>query len=92
MRELGAGDYARLRSRLSFYDRKNHRAGQHHNIGKGTIVRIFQTDAGPRDHSYPSLLYRFHIETCDGAYETVARKRDLVELSPLEQLAVQADD
>jgi hypothetical protein len=91
MNELRLGELARTRRELEFFDIRPGRVGLHNLFPEGTMVRITLLGDVPEDHSYPALFCRFHVTTLSNNFQARVSERDLKPMSPLEQLAEQAD-
>lgn len=81
MHEFQNGELARLRKTTPFWDRRPRYEGQWNYFPEGHKVRIFRIE--------PEIKHKFYIETLSANYEARVTPEDLIELSPLEQLAEQ---
>ena len=82
--EFEIGDFARLKVRTPFFDRRPKREGSWNEFSAGLLVRIFRISTQGEQE-------RIHVETLSANYEALILAHLLVKLTPLEQLAAQAE-
>jgi hypothetical protein len=84
VREFELGEIVRLRKLTPFWDRRKRHEGQWNHFSAGVKVRIFRIEP-------PEVKLRFFVETLSDNYEARVSEEELIELTPLEQLAEQAE-